>query len=290
MDLTRSIQHEISSLKGASQREERHRGLPGTQAERPGLPLVAAAIAVGRPASHLLQRGDWVEIEGGLIAAMVDWKAMGARSRLAPLPSGNMVAGMLMPLGQLRSIYELLFRDGVLVGQKDPRPHSFHPELPGVSHLQVWRAMGSLRSRGLVRENFAWRHCYWYLTDEGIAHLRQHLRLPPEIVPTTLQRARRPLPAPRPASRPPGVQAVRGPLSQPAKPREGWRQEYRRKDAAAAVAGGPVESASRRAGLPPASSSDEGQTSPLGGSAGRAGVSSGKGGRDLRGFDPSLSF
>ncbi|XP_015686793.1 plectin-like, partial [Protobothrops mucrosquamatus] len=114
---------------------------------------------------------------------------------------------MLMPLGQLRSIYELLFREGVLVGQKDPRPHSFHPELPGVSHLQVWRAMGSLRSRGLVRENFAWRHCYWYLTDEGIAHLRQHLRLPPEIVPTTLQRARRPLPAARPASRAPGLQA-----------------------------------------------------------------------------------
>ncbi|XP_026577668.1 plectin isoform X1 [Pseudonaja textilis] len=163
-----------------------------------------------------------------------------------------MVAGMLMPLGQLRSIYERLFRDGVLVGQKDPRPRSFHPELPGVSHLQVWRAMGSLRSRGLVRESFAWRHCYWYLTDEGIAHLRQYLRLPPEIVPTTLQRARRPLPVARPASRPPGVQAVRGPLSQPAKPQEGSRQEYRRKDAA-----GPVESASRRAVLPPASSSDE---------------------------------
>lgn len=180
------------------------------------------------------------------------------RSRPAPLPSGNMVAGMLMPLGQLRSIYELLFRDGVLVGQKDPRPHSFHPELPGVRHLQVWRAMGSLRSRGLVRQNFAWRHCYWYLTDEGIAHLRHYLRLPPEIVPTTLQRARRPLPMAWPASRAPGVQAVRGPLSQPTKPQEGWRQEYRRKDAA-----GPVESASRRAVLPPASSSDEGQTTPL---------------------------
>lgn len=180
------------------------------------------------------------------------------RSRSAPLPSGNMVAGMLMPLGQLRSIYELLFRDGVLVGQKDPRPHSFHPELPGVSHLQVWRAMDSLRSRGLVRQNFAWRHCYWYLTDEGIAHLRQYLRLPPEIVPTTLQRARRPLPMARPASRAPGVQAVRGPLSQPTKPQEDWRQEYRRKDAA-----GPVESASRRAVLPPASSSDEGQTTSL---------------------------
>ncbi|KAM6458440.1 plectin isoform 3-T3 [Liasis olivaceus] len=164
-----------------------------------------------------------------------------------------MVAGMLMLLGQLRSIYEVLFRDGVLVGQKDRRPHSFHPQLPGVTHLQVQRAMRSLRSRGLVRENFAWRHCYWYLTDEGIAHLRQYLHLPPEIVPTTLQRAHRPLAVARPASRAPRVQAVRGPLSHPAKPREASRQEYRQKEEDA----GRVELASRRAVLPLASEEDE---------------------------------
>ncbi|XP_007442814.2 40S ribosomal protein S10-1-like [Python bivittatus] len=186
------------------------------------------------------------------------------RSRLVPLPATTsaMVAGMLMPLGQLRSIYEVLFRDGVLVGQKDRRPHSFHPQLPGVTHLQVQRAMGSLRSRGLVRENFAWRHCYWYLTDEGIAHLRQYLRLPPEIVPTTLQRVRRPLAVARPASRPPRVQAVRGPLSHPAKPWEASRQEYRRKEEDA----GRVELPSRRAVLPLAS--EEGQTTPFEGGAG----------------------
>ncbi|CAM5087743.1 unnamed protein product, partial [Eretmochelys imbricata] len=120
-----------------------------------------------------------------------------------------MVAGMLMPLERLQAIYELLFREGVMVAKKDKRPQSFHPQLPGVTHLQVTRAMGSLRSRGLVRETFAWRHCYWYLTDEGVGHLRRYLHLPPEIVPASLQRARRP--PDTAARRPPDTAARRPP-------------------------------------------------------------------------------
>ncbi|GAB0181154.1 plectin [Grus japonensis] len=111
-----------------------------------------------------------------------------------------MVAGMLMPLERLRAILELLFREGVLVAEKDPRPRRSHPQLPGVPNVEVLRAMASLRSRGMVRETFAWRHFYWYLTDEGIAYLRRYLRLPPEIVPLSLQRTRHPAaPARRPA-------------------------------------------------------------------------------------------
>ncbi|XP_075599153.1 plectin isoform X1 [Balearica regulorum gibbericeps] len=111
-----------------------------------------------------------------------------------------MVAGMLMPLERLRAILELLFREGVLVAEKDPRPRRAHPQLPGVPNVEVLRAMASLRSRGMVRETFAWRHFYWYLTDEGIAYLRRYLRLPPEIVPLSLQRTRHPAaPARRPA-------------------------------------------------------------------------------------------
>lgn len=172
-----------------------------------------------------------------------------------------MVAGMLMPLEQLHSIYELLFRDGVMVAQKDRRPHSYHPQLPGVTHLQVQRAMVSLRSRGLVRETFAWRHSYWYLTDEGIAHLRQCLRLPPEIVPTTLQRVRYPLAVARPASRPPRVQTVPGPLSCPPKLREPSRQVYRRKEESASTAGHVEPVAMKTASLVASGASpDEGQT------------------------------
>uniref|UniRef100_A0A668A5R8 Plectin/eS10 N-terminal domain-containing protein n=1 Tax=Myripristis murdjan TaxID=586833 RepID=A0A668A5R8_9TELE len=99
---------------------------------------------------------------------------------------------MVMPLRDLRAIYELLFRDGVMVAKKDKRPQTKHPEIPGVANLQVIRAMGSLKSRGYVKETFAWRHFYWYLTNEGIVYLRDHLHLPPEIMPASLQRVRRP--------------------------------------------------------------------------------------------------
>uniref|UniRef100_A0A8D0VD29 Plectin n=1 Tax=Sus scrofa TaxID=9823 RepID=A0A8D0VD29_PIG len=148
-----------------------------------------------------------------------------------------MVAGMLMPLDQLRAIYEVLFREGVMVAKKDRRPRSLHPHVPGVSNLQVMRAMASLRARGLVRETFAWCHFYWYLTNEGIAHLRQYLHLPPEIVPASLQRVRRPVAMVMPARRPPHVQAVQGPLGCPPKrgplpaedPAREERWVYRRK-------------------------------------------------------------
>ena len=124
---------------------------------------------------------------------------------------------MFMPLDQLRAIYEVLFREGVMVAKKDRRPRSLHPHVPGVTNLQVMRAMASLRARGLVRETFAWRHFYWYLTNEGIAHLRQYLHLPPEIVPASLQRVRRPVAMVMPARRTPHVQAVQGPLGCPPK-------------------------------------------------------------------------
>lgn len=150
-----------------------------------------------------------------------------------------MVAGMLMPLDQLRAIYEVLFREGVMVAKKDRRPRSLHPHVPGVTNLQVMRAMASLRARGLVRETFAWCHFYWYLTNEGIDHLRQYLHLPPEIVPASLQRVRRPVAMVMPARRrSPHVQTMQGPVGCPPKrgplPAEDSareeRQVYRRKE------------------------------------------------------------
>ncbi|XP_064197202.1 plectin a isoform X8 [Anguilla rostrata] len=150
-----------------------------------------------------------------------------------------MVAGMVMPLEDLRAIYELLFRDGVLVAKKDKRPQTKHPEIQAVTNLQVMRAMGSLKSRGYVRETFAWRHFYWYLTNEGIVYLRDYLRLPPEIVPSSLQRVRRPATTLNIAHRAARVQTVDGPISYAPKPnsRVGAesqeslmdRQGYRRK-------------------------------------------------------------
>ena len=45
--------------------------------------------------------------------------------------------------------------------------------------------MKSLESRGYVRITFNWQYNYCYLTDEGIAYLREYLALPAEIVPAT---------------------------------------------------------------------------------------------------------
>merc|ERR1712243_98801 len=93
---------------------------------------------------------------------------------------------MLIPKKNRISIYEYLFKEGVLVAKKDffaPK----HPDID-VPNLQVIKALTSLKSRGYVREQFAWRNYYWYLTNEGIQYLRDFLHLPPEIVPSTLKR------------------------------------------------------------------------------------------------------
>jgi len=66
----------------------------------------------------------------------------------------------------------------------------------GVPNLQVVKLMISMKSRGLVRENFCWAHHYFYLTDKGIDYLRDYLHLPADIIPATLKK---PLAAARPA-------------------------------------------------------------------------------------------
>merc|ERR1711973_210211 len=80
-----------------------------------------------------------------------------------------------------------------------------------------------MKSRGYVRENFAWRHYYWYLTNEGIEYLRDYLHLPPEIVPATLRKA----------TKPPGESRFsqrdqRGGPGGPPRDRDGDRDTYRR--------------------------------------------------------------
>jgi len=80
-----------------------------------------------------------------------------------------------------------LFKEGVMVAKKDTHSPK-HPALEKVPNLHVIKALQSLKSRGYVKEQFAWRHYYWYLTNEGIQYLRDFLHLPPEIVPPTLKR------------------------------------------------------------------------------------------------------
>merc|ERR1712071_362315 len=94
----------------------------------------------------------------------------------------NPASKMLMPKKNRIAIYEHLFEEGVMVAKKDfnlPK----HPELETIPNLQVIKALTSLKSRGYVKEQFAWRHYYWYLTNEGIQYLRDYLHLPPESCP-----------------------------------------------------------------------------------------------------------
>ncbi|XP_014113674.1 PREDICTED: 40S ribosomal protein S10 isoform X1 [Pseudopodoces humilis] len=122
----------------------------------------------------------------------------GAKAGTAPfsLPGSS---EMLMPKKNRIAIYELLFKEGVMVAKKDVHMPK-HPELvdKNVPNLHVMKAMQSLKSRGYVKEQFAWRHFYWYLTNEGIQYLRDYLHLPPEIVPATLRRSRPETGRPRP--------------------------------------------------------------------------------------------
>uniref|UniRef100_A0A2K5IK08 Small ribosomal subunit protein eS10 n=1 Tax=Colobus angolensis palliatus TaxID=336983 RepID=A0A2K5IK08_COLAP len=85
---------------------------------------------------------------------------------------------MLMPKKNRIAIYELLFKRGVVVAKKDVHMPK-HPELAD-------KNVPNLHVISDVKEQFAWRHFYWYLTNEGIQYLRDYLHLPLEIVPATL--------------------------------------------------------------------------------------------------------
>merc|ERR1712088_648059 len=121
-------------------------------------------------------------------------------------PTRKELAKMGMSKKNRVAIYEQLFNEGVLVALKDSHAPK-HPEIPDVPNLQVIKALTSLKSRGYVREQFAWRHYYWYLTNEGIQYLRDYLHLPPEIVPSTLKRQMRTKSRPRASAAPAGGEA-----------------------------------------------------------------------------------
>ena len=70
-----------------------------------------------------------------------------------------------------------------------------HPECELASNNMVIRAMQSLKSREFVHEQYAWRHFYWSLTNEGIDYLREYLNIPTEVLPKTLMRQAAPAPA-----------------------------------------------------------------------------------------------
>ncbi|KAK2677472.1 Plectin/S10, N-terminal [Fusarium oxysporum f. sp. vasinfectum] len=83
---------------------------------------------------------------------------------------------MLIPKADRKKIHEYLFREGVLVAQKDfnlPK----HPDID-TKNLFVIKALQSLNSRGYVKTQFSWQYYYYTLTPEGLDYLREWLHLP----------------------------------------------------------------------------------------------------------------
>ena len=142
---------------------------------------------------------------------------------------------MLIPQKNRRAVYEQLFKDGVMVAKKDFNAPN-HPELKDIPNLQVIKSMQSLKSKGYVKEQFAWRHFYWYLDNDGITYLRDFLKLPQEIVPSTLKRpatkTNTATPRPRPqagagGSKPDDRDAYRSNDSKNVGPGQAFQPEFR---------------------------------------------------------------
>jgi len=122
-----------------------------------------------------------------------------------------------MPKKNRTAIYEYLFKEGVMVAEKNFDMVN-HPKV-AVLNLHVIKALQSLVSRGLVNERFAWRHYYWYLNNDGITYLREYLHLPAEIVPATLK---------KPAAKPDQARSKKSEPQKSENAQQSERDQYRR--------------------------------------------------------------
>ena len=110
----------------------------------------------------------------------------------------------LVPKKTRDNVYRYLFTEGVCVAKKDPLA-TWEGELGGkkfsVPAIQIWALMRSLKSRDLIKEQFAWRHFYWYLNDKGVEFLRKYLHLADTVVPETHKKSAKEIEAERDGER-----------------------------------------------------------------------------------------
>lgn len=92
------------------------------------------------------------------------------------------------------AIYSYLFKEGVMCAQKNymtekslGRDQADNEIV--VKNLEVVKLLQSLKSKGMVREQFNWNWYYWFLTAEGVEYLREYLHLPADIVPATMKKS-----------------------------------------------------------------------------------------------------
>lgn len=111
-------------------------------------------------------------------------------------PSRNSVPTKMstyVPKKSRDDVYRYFFTEGVVVCQKD-RLGTWTGELGGkkfrVPNIQVMQLMKSLKSRNLIKEQYAWRHFYWFLPDNGVEFLRKYLHLDASVVPNTQKKTK----------------------------------------------------------------------------------------------------
>ena len=82
-------------------------------------------------------------------------------------------------------LWKLFITEGCMICLND----TFHNNtiLKGIPNLHIIMMMKSFESKKFVRKTYAWKHHYWFLTNEGIEYLRGYLQLPSTIVPNTLK-------------------------------------------------------------------------------------------------------
>jgi len=101
---------------------------------------------------------------------------------------------MLIPKKNRLAVYSYLFKEGVIVANKDVNlPKHAQVEVP---NLHVLKLLQSLKSRELVKEKFCWQWLYFTLTDKGIEYLREYLHVSADTVPATLKKSAKPQPPP----------------------------------------------------------------------------------------------
>ena len=71
--------------------------------------------------------------------------------------------------------------------KKDATQATHSDDLP-LPNLEVMCLMRSFESKGFLTCTFNWGYRYYYLTNEGVEHLREYLALPADIVPATLKK------------------------------------------------------------------------------------------------------
>ncbi|KAI0298050.1 Plectin/S10 domain-containing protein [Multifurca ochricompacta] len=153
---------------------------------------------------------------------------------------------MIISKENMRTIYQNLFKEGVLVAKKDFNAPK-HEELE-VPNLEVIKALQSLTSRGYVKTQFSWQWYYYTLTPEGVEYLREWLHLPAEVVPETHRKPIRARPA---QGRPGGGGGGSGGEGTYRAPRgdRGDRDDYRRRDDTSKKDGAPGEFRPQFAGV-----------------------------------------